>query len=102
MKQKYLIAAVFFFAFAAYGVFRWETSRTKKDQPDIQLCDHCPPGFELTKDNKCVLVNFYQQYQSMRNTGVGGLQTSLPQVRDGFSPQQIDLGRYLFFDPVLS
>ncbi|MDP5071939.1 MAG: cytochrome-c peroxidase, partial [Congregibacter sp.] len=22
--------------------------------------------------------------------------------RDGFTPQQIDLGRYLFFDPVLS
>ncbi|MCK4562619.1 MAG: c-type cytochrome, partial [Flavobacteriaceae bacterium] len=34
--------------------------------------------------------------------GVGGLKTALPKVRDGFSPQQIDLGRYLFFDPVLS
>ena len=27
---------------------------------------------------------------------------SLPPARDGFSPQQIDLGRYLFFDPLLS
>jgi cytochrome c peroxidase len=30
------------------------------------------------------------------------LKTALPAVRDGFTPQQIDLGRYLFFDPVLS
>ena len=30
------------------------------------------------------------------------MKTALPKVRDGFSPQQIDLGRYLFFDPVLS
>ncbi len=26
----------------------------------------------------------------------------MPQISDGFSPQQIDLGRYLFFDPILS
>ncbi|MED5316488.1 MAG: cytochrome-c peroxidase, partial [Candidatus Neomarinimicrobiota bacterium] len=44
----------------------------------------------------------YQQYQSLQNSGVGGLKTGLPSVRDGFSPQQIDLGRYLFFDPALS
>ncbi|WP_232623015.1 cytochrome-c peroxidase [Pareuzebyella sediminis] len=42
------------------------------------------------------------QYDSPNNVGVGGLQTGLPKIRDGFSPQQIDLGRYLFFDPVLS
>tara|TARA_B110000483_G_scaffold30944_1_gene37528 strand:+ start:7183 stop:8193 length:1011 start_codon:yes stop_codon:yes gene_type:complete len=44
----------------------------------------------------------YQMYNSSNDKGVGGLQTGLPQNRDGFSPQQIDLGRYLFFDPVLS
>ena len=44
----------------------------------------------------------YQQYESLQGVGVGGLKTALPEVRDGFSPQQIDLGRYLFFDPVLS
>jgi cytochrome c peroxidase len=33
---------------------------------------------------------------------VGGLKTGLPPLREGFSPQQIDLGRYLFFDPLLS
>ena len=31
-----------------------------------------------------------------------GLKTGLPDWRDGFSPQQTDLGRYLFFDPVIS
>jgi cytochrome c peroxidase len=34
--------------------------------------------------------------------GKGGLRVRLPPLRDGFSPQQIDLGRYLFFDPLLS
>jgi len=68
----------------------------------IELANHCPPGFELTGDNVCKCRNLYQQYSSLRNSGVGGLKTALPPVRDGFSPQQIDLGRYLFFDPVLS
>ncbi len=68
------------------------------------LCNTCPPGFELTSENKCKLVSIYQQYENVdgNNPGVGGLKTALPQVRDGFTPQQIDLGRYLFFDPVLS
>lgn len=44
----------------------------------------------------------YQFYDSVEGRGVGGTQTSLPPHRDGFSPQQIDLGRLLFFDPLLS
>ncbi|TVR38749.1 MAG: cytochrome-c peroxidase [Cryomorphaceae bacterium] len=68
----------------------------------IELCASCPPGFERTPDNRCLLRTPYQQYQSLGNSGVGGLQTALPAWRDGFSPQQIDLGRYLFFDPILS
>ncbi len=66
------------------------------------LTDRCPPGFKKNNYNECVVVNLYQQYDSPNNMGVGGLQTSLPEPRDGFSPQEIDLGRYLFFDPVLS
>ena len=62
----------------------------------------CPPGFELTEDGVCKLRSLYQQYESLENQGVGGLKTALPKVRDGFTPQQIDLGRYLFFDPILS
>jgi cytochrome c peroxidase len=70
----------------------------------ITLCNTCPPGFELTDENKCKLRTIYQlyEYDSGKNEGVGGLRTALPPVRDGFTPQQIDLGRYLFFDPVLS
>ncbi len=53
-------------------------------------------------DGKCLFRNLYQQYQSLENKGVGGLKTALPEYRDGFSARQIDLGRYLFFDPILS
>jgi cytochrome c peroxidase len=69
---------------------------------DVVLRGYCPPGFELADGNVCELRTLYQGYDSLRNSGVGGLQTALPEVRDGFSPQQIDLGRYLFFDPLLS
>lgn len=72
------------------------------DSLSIHLCDHCPPGFELSDSNTCEFVNPYQMYASLQNKGVGGLTSSLPTIRDGFTPQQIDLGRYLFFDPVLS
>ena len=72
----------------------------------LRLCNTCPPGFELMDDNSCKLRTLYQQYESGNGNapepGVGGLKTALPPVRDGFTPQQIDLGRYLFFDPVLS
>jgi len=70
------------------------------------LNKNCPASFELitTQDNQqvCHLVNLYQFYNSVQNQGVGGLQTSLPKHRDNFTPEQIDLGRYLFFDPLLS
>ena len=68
----------------------------------IELCKTCPPGFQLNESNQCISKNLYLQYRSLENKGVGGLKIALPKVRDGFSPQQIDLGRYLFFDPVLS
>lgn len=66
------------------------------------LCASCPPGFELVEGTRCVGRNLYQLYLSPQKVGVGGPQTALPPARDGFSPQQIDLGRLLFFDPVLS
>lgn len=66
------------------------------------LNSQCPPGFKKNASNECIAINLYQQYDSPHNKGVGGLQTALPKIRDGFSPQEIDLGRYLFFDPVLS
>lgn len=72
------------------------------DSSDIALASTCPPGFELTAEGVCRARNLYQQYGSLTGKGVGGLKTGLPPVRDGFTPQQIDLGRLLFFDPVLS
>ncbi len=69
---------------------------------DLKLRTTCPPGFELIDQKACKLRSLYQFYDSTQNRGVGGTQTGLPPYRDGFSPQQIDLGRYLFFDPVLS
>lgn len=68
----------------------------------ISLSNQCPPSFELTAQHQCLLVTRYDQYDSLHNKGVGGTKTALPKARDGFSPEQIDLGRYLFFDPLLS
>jgi len=67
----------------------------------FRLSDQCPASFEK-RESRCWLHSTYQQYSSLTNAGVGGLKTGLPAFRDGFTPEQIDLGRYLFFDPVLS
>lgn len=69
---------------------------------DFTLNTTCPPGFEKTGVGVCELRTLYQFYDSLENRGVGGTRTALPPHRDGFTPRQIDLGRYLFFDPVLS
>jgi cytochrome c peroxidase len=68
----------------------------------FELSSDCPRGFELVAGNKCELRTLYQFYSSTQNRGVGGTHTALPPHRDGFSPQQIELGRLLFFDPILS
>lgn len=75
--------------------------RVSAAQP-IVLADACPPGFELTEVGGCALRNLYQFYDSLQGAGVGGTRTHLPPNREGFTPGQIDLGRYLFFDPLLS
>ncbi len=56
----------------------------------------------LDETGVCRVHNLYTRYPSMYNKGVGGLKTGLPPWRDGFTPEQIDLGRLLFFDPLLS
>jgi cytochrome c peroxidase len=70
--------------------------------PAFTLSERCPPGFEKMAAGVCELRTLYQFYDSLGGHGVGGTRTALPAHRDGFTPQQIDLGRYLFFDPVLS
>lgn len=69
---------------------------------DFVLSDRCPPSFERLEGGVCKLVTLYDQYDSLQGRGVGGTQTELPPRRDGFTARQIDLGRYLFFDPILS
>lgn len=100
--RTFLVAALmlllaFSAAASAAGISQFDTPAT-----DFRLNPRCPPSFELTKDNRCLLVSRYHLYDSLQNKGVGGTKTALPAYRDGFSPQQIDLGRYLFFDPLLS
>lgn len=68
---------------------------------DWQLSDYCPAGFVL-RDGGCYLSSLYSDYASLQDSGVGGLKAGLPPLREGFSPRQIDLGRLLFFDPLLS
>lgn len=68
---------------------------------EIVLASQCPASFEKV-GRECKLRSIYQQYKSLQNVGVGGLKTGLPAFRDGFSAEEIDLGRYLFFDPLLS
>lgn len=68
----------------------------------IALETVCPPGFELLPAGTCALRNLYQFYDSLQGAGIGGTRTHLPPNREGFTPKQIDLGRYLFFDPLLS
>lgn len=72
------------------------------DANHFVLREDCPPSFEKSEDGRCSLRTMYDFYDSVQNAGLGGTQTALPAHRDGFTPQQIDLGRYLFFDPVLS
>jgi len=68
----------------------------------FELSTHCPPALRLDESGRCRLYSQYLNYRSLYDRGVGGLRTGLPAVRDGFTPAQIDLGRYLFFDPLLS
>jgi cytochrome c peroxidase len=75
---------------------------TEPASTEFMLNSLCPPSFEKTEAGVCELRTLYQFYDSLEGRGVGGTRTALPPHRDGFTPQQIDLGRYLFFDPVLS
>ena len=68
--------------------------------PEFALSEVCPPSFDKTDDGHCRFVSLYDLYTG--GPGDGGLRVPLPPLHDGFTPQQADLGRYLFFDPLLS
>jgi cytochrome c peroxidase len=67
--------------------------------PEFRLRSGCPPSFELVAGG-CRFRSLYQMYSSP--PGSGGLRANLPTLPDGYLPHEIDLGRYLFFDPILS
>jgi len=67
----------------------------------VELADRCPPYFSLDQNHHCKLNTLYDLYPAV-NPQWGGYRVALPGRRDGYTPQQIDLGRYLFFDPILS
>ena len=75
---------------------------TGASSANIELSDICPAGFAPDDDGRCRLVTLYRDYPSLQGRGMGGLKIGLNSIRDGFTPEQADLGRYLFFDPLLS
>lgn len=103
MSRRTLLAYGAFVLLAALLLVSFVFDETLPN-PNIspKLSTQCPPGFKRNDKNECMAINLYQQYDSPNDQGIGGMTTNLPQVRDGFSPQQIDLGRFLFFDPILS
>jgi cytochrome c peroxidase len=76
------------------------SSNAPPPSSQIYLRTECPPSFELVAGHACQFRSLYQMYSSP--PGAGGLRANLPPLPDGFSPEVIDLGRYLFFDPILS
>lgn len=66
----------------------------------FMLSDACPASHVKRQDGKCELVTLYDFYDSQPEHG--GVQARLPKRKNFYTPEQIDLGRYLFFDPILS
>lgn len=66
----------------------------------FELNDQCPPSFEKLSNGLCQLRSLYDFYDSPAQHG--GVKVKLPPMSASYTPEQIDLGRYLFFDPVLS
>ena len=67
---------------------------------DITLNSQCPASFQMLGDRTCELVTLYGLYDSPAQHG--GLKARLEAPAARYTPEQMDLGRYLFFDPVLS
>ncbi len=67
---------------------------------DFRLSDKCPRHFSPDASGAC---RFQGPVQSREHPpGHRGLVKPLPPARDGYTAQQIDLGRLLFFEPALS
>ena len=66
----------------------------------FELNSQCPPSFEKLASGVCQLRTLYDFYDSPEQHG--GVQARLPELPARYTPEQMDLGRFLFFDPILS
>lgn len=66
----------------------------------FELSANCPPSFEKLTSGVCQLRTLYDFYDSPEQHG--GVQARLPELPARYTPEQMDLGRFLFFDPILS
>lgn len=76
------------------------TTPTWANKESLSLNDQCPASFEKISDGTCQLRTLYDFYDSPSHHG--GVQAELPEMTFKFTPQQADLGRFLFFDPLIS
>ena len=83
----------------AFFYFGCLSLKAEEQHHSFELANNCPAGFKLTEERRCELNSLYDNYRSPHDSGVGGPRAGLPKIRDGFSPQVIDLGRYLFSTP---
>lgn len=100
ISKRYIAAGV---AVLAWLTTAWALVEPSADPVgEWRLSEVCPAGFAPDADNRCRLVTLYRDYPSLQDRGMGGLKIGVPVIRDGYTARQIDLGRYLFFDPLLS
>lgn len=101
ISWRQLVAAcgIMLTAIGPFGAVSGTTTNADSNMT-FTLNRHCPPSFDLTSTGKCSFVSLYQLYDSP--AGFGGLRVPLPPGPGDFTPQQIDLGRLLFFDRLLS
>ena len=90
-----LATAIFCLAVGALACAQSESAA----EGAIALRSECPKSFVLDADGRCALDHWYYAYG--RYPMFHAVHRDLPPLRSG-TPQQIDLGRYLFFDPLLS
>lgn len=76
--------------------------RNESEAPSAtwRLRNTCPASFERLAGDACAFRSLYELYAPAADHG--GLRVALPPQRSQYTAEQIDLGRYLFFDPLLS
>lgn len=99
LGRKYLTGwcAVGFFMLAGLTM---TVADNRPHQVAFTLATSCPPSFIKDDNGLCAFTSLYDRYAAPE--GYGGLRAPMPALEVEYSPQEIDLGRLLFFDPLLS